>query len=783
MLKRIQEIKSIGCFYHDQPAAIQFEPLTFIFGENCYGKSTLCDVFRRLSDNNPEYITDRKTVPDPQNQNQAIRLNLSWGDGNGESPFVFNQNGWNPALPEEAQIYVFDTDFIHRNVFTGLTIERKNQENITQFVMGEAGVRNAKDIEDAKIELRKLKKDSRDLSKNIFDGINDISAFLKLQVTGTKEELKRKITNKETDLKTKKDLEENLEKAKDRSEPGLLSVPNKIDAFVEQVNTCLKSSFQKVHDDATDAVKIHIENKTKNIATTKAWLNSGLEQVSVESCPFCGQTLEDEGKKLIELYQGCFDDAFKKFESETKATLRDLPSQLSNFKCSTIPEKVQENRVNIGLYPELAEKKKFIKSTRLINASSFGLKKVWDKFQTQYSNASNDLIGKIDDKKEAIYDECTSLSCSDLKAAYGSLKFSTEKYNVFVQQILDQIDTFKESLDPETIADEILNIERDKAKLELMKKRLESDSACVILIDLLDKTVQKETEIENLKDRLKDEQSQFLDDCFDSINTLFSRFGSGPFEISKQMNDRGNMPVIQLTASFSGIPISQDKLKIFFSESDRRALALSIFWAKIESLSEEQKRNSILVLDDPVTSFDDGRIDRTIRLMETSRPNFRQVIILSHYPRYLKAFFERASQNTTGLQLSQIVKENGSSKLKSASPTDFIETDHQLKLRHIAGFIEHQHNEDVCQDLRIFLETEIKSRFRKQIIDKDLNNLSFKNLLDSLLEFGIIDEPLRSELEEYRLSLNINHHTWADRSLEDKIALSADVLECVYEKL
>ena len=82
-------------------------------------------------------------------------LNFSWRDSNRESSVVFDQSRWNPSLPEDAQTYVFDTDFIHRNVFTGLTIERKNQENITQFVMGEAGVHNAKDIEDSKVESRK----------------------------------------------------------------------------------------------------------------------------------------------------------------------------------------------------------------------------------------------------------------------------------------------------------------------------------------------------------------------------------------------------------------------------------------------------------------------------------------------------------------------------------------------------------------------------------------------------------------------------------------------------
>ncbi len=76
---------------------------------------------------------------------------------------------------------------------------------------------------------------------------------------------------------------------------------------------------------------------------------------------------------------------------------------MSNFKCSTILEKIQENKVNIGLYPELAEKEDFTKSTRLIDASSIGLKKLWDNCQNQYSNTASDLTIKIDKKKEAIY--------------------------------------------------------------------------------------------------------------------------------------------------------------------------------------------------------------------------------------------------------------------------------------------------------------------------------------------------------------------------------------------
>jgi wobble nucleotide-excising tRNase len=66
-----------------------------------------------------------------------------------------------------------------------------------------------------------------------------------------------------------------------------------------------------------------------------------------------------------------------------------------------------------------------------------------------------------------------------------------------------------------------------------------------------------------------------------------------------------------------------------FSESDKRALALSLFWAKMDFLSDEKKSNTIIVLDDPVTSFDDNRIMKSItRIKETLR-EVRQVVCLN----------------------------------------------------------------------------------------------------------------------------------------------------------
>ena len=51
MIRRFKQIKGVGTFVGLEGGSHQFEQLTFIFGENGYGKSTICDVFFSLSTN------------------------------------------------------------------------------------------------------------------------------------------------------------------------------------------------------------------------------------------------------------------------------------------------------------------------------------------------------------------------------------------------------------------------------------------------------------------------------------------------------------------------------------------------------------------------------------------------------------------------------------------------------------------------------------------------------------------------------------------------------------
>ena len=74
MISRIQEIKNIGTFLSSRPASIELSKLVLMYGPNSQGKTTICDVIKSLKNNDPIYITQRKTVVQRYGMSHLILL-------------------------------------------------------------------------------------------------------------------------------------------------------------------------------------------------------------------------------------------------------------------------------------------------------------------------------------------------------------------------------------------------------------------------------------------------------------------------------------------------------------------------------------------------------------------------------------------------------------------------------------------------------------------------------------------------------------------------------------
>lgn len=162
-----------------------------------------------------------------------------------------------------------------------------------------------------------------------------------------------------------------------------------------------------------------------------------------------------------------------------------------------------------------------------------------------------------------------------------------------------------------------------QSEIEIKKSaiaRVEQDDVCVSYQREKREITAIETRITANEQALSANQNQYLERFYTQINFHFKQFGSDNFTLEKGTDKRGHQPVYFLKVKFKNVEVSDSNITKVFSESDKRALALLLFWAKMDFLTTEQKQKAIIVLDDPVTSFDDNRILKSItRIKEALR--------------------------------------------------------------------------------------------------------------------------------------------------------------------
>ena len=134
MLKRINLIRNVGKFYACKPADVEFSRKTIIYGRNGDGKSTLASIFRSLSTNNPTILKGRKSFGNTGDQ----KIELVFENGNKNDVLVFQNQSWNK--PND-KIFIFDSWFIHENIYEGETVEDNHKSNLHRVIIGLEGTR------------------------------------------------------------------------------------------------------------------------------------------------------------------------------------------------------------------------------------------------------------------------------------------------------------------------------------------------------------------------------------------------------------------------------------------------------------------------------------------------------------------------------------------------------------------------------------------------------------------------------------------------------------------
>ena len=332
------------------------------------------------------------------------------------------------------------------------------------------------------------------------------------------------------------------------------------------------------------------------------------------------------------------------------------------------------------------------------------------------------------------------------------------------------------ALTPIQIIEKLQNLEKRRVQREYKKTRIQQNAQCAQFKEQYDAIEVEKKAIDQAIEKLESEQSNYLDEYFDKLNHWFNRLGSDGFTIEKITGNQGHKKVYSLRVKYNDQPIVN--LDTIFSESDKRNLALSLFMARIDQ--ENDKCNKIIVFDDPVVSFDDNRIVQTCNDLKTIAPEYRQVIVLTHYGSVLRHMY----RSKTAATYIEIVQRSRESQLNEMDARLFSMSEREKEYEKIQRFIEGEYQDSVLKLLRPFLEGSVKDRFRKQLNDAEKYDSSFSNIIDYLRDEKHIEESLSAELKNIKDSLNPEHHDSSEEeNIENTKTQARRIMDIVYGEL
>ncbi|KPH93962.1 hypothetical protein AMS58_14395 [Pseudoalteromonas porphyrae] len=217
-----------------------------------------------------------------------------------------------------------------------------------------------------------------------------------------------------------------------------------------------------------------------------------------------------------------------------------------------------------------------------------------------------------------------------------------------------------------------------------------------------------------------------------------------------------------------------------FSESDRRALALCIYLAKINKLSNEDKAKAILVMDDPVTSFDNERISSILNKLYEISPTIKQLFITTNY-RGMAVTAIKKFANTSALK---IVKVANGSDFAAITEAEMTATEHDDAYNEITAFINHETQDNKIMKLRPFLGIELRHRYKEQLrANGATSKTDFSICIDTLKNNGIITEKVANEVHSFRTTLNPPMHELMEMNIEDVRNTATNMMDLIYNRM
>lgn len=606
MIEQIQKISDFGIFEEFVPSSDlkSFSKYNLIYGWNGSGKSTLSKLFygiseNKVSDDFPGASFQIKTTSgvidsDSFSNNSIIKV---FNDD-----FIKENIDWDNLV--KSLLYVSKGKVEDKKKYDELLVK---QQNLTEQINS-----TKNDIRTKKVENENFLTDTGKEIKKQFEVLKtDDSTYINY----TKRNLRKLIDNHDG-LKKKRDIvsEKSIEHLKQMARLEFLDSieideisplePDYYIALQDEINKILK----------TDIVTASIPGLKSNIELNQ-WVEKGLFlHQGLKKCKFCGNSISVERRSKLndhfsENYTGLKENLVKHQKHTEILFLKEDIDFLNTIKIYPF--------LSDSWLKEIASLKKSI--TDLNNILSEFLRSIHKKL----SNPFNLGIKKVVIKKTYInnYNKCIE----NITRIINEHNDTTKSFHAKVSEA-------KQSL-------ELFYAHKEIKRFKYFEK-LRGISDSEYEIDELNKKLPPlETEIVRLEASLTDEVLGAAE-----FNTKLHRFLNHS-DISLKF-DRENKGYRILRKS--GAKESQAKN---LSEGEKTAISFVFFLTKLKE-NDEDLKNSIIIIDDPISSFDSNHLFNAYSYIRNICTEVKQLIILTHnfmFFRLIRDWMEKKNERKRGI--------------------------------------------------------------------------------------------------------------------------------------
>ena len=601
-IKKIKKLKNLGIFSDFNAASdlFEFSKFNLFYGWNGSGKTTLSKLFYSLQ-NKKELSEDLKL--------SEFKIQI---DGN---------NFTQIDSIELANLKVFNEDFIKENIdwdnkiksilliSEEKIIEKEKLENIQKDQKRKQKEFDKKDIQ-IKTYKENIQKELSKKAKEIKTSFQTISPEDRTYFNYNKTKIESFLVKNNLLIKENNGIlsEDELLELIESIKPNEKQIINfKIKEFI---SFSLEEAEVKILDLLRVSLTSGVIERLKNNSDISEWIEAGLEiheKHGNKNCEFCGNSID--AKRF---------NNFKKHFSDELTQLREKFIKAKEWiKESLIfDESIELNKELFykDLQSNLLEKKKNLESEI----------KIINKFFIKWTELLEDKIQNP--SKEIIFEGRLSKTfLENYKIKKQELEDLIKFHNNRVENFDSELQKNQQKLELH-YATEFKNDFQYFRKLEDIKKLELENKQLKIELDSINK------EIFDLNSDLSNEELGA-----DEFNKTLAKF-IGHNEIKLKFNK--NLQGYEIIRTYHNIQAKN------LSEGEKTAIAFIFFITKLKE--KNNLENEIIILDDPVSSFDSNNLFSAYSFIKSELENVKQLIILTHnftFFRLIRDWFQGKNKN------------------------------------------------------------------------------------------------------------------------------------------